>query len=87
MQAASCASLQSVARRVRPVFARALKEAGLDVVADGWNVFFAPASMPAARVRQLGSAIEAIMKTKECNKKFRDANMDPVAAGPEASRR
>ena len=62
-----------------------LKEAGLDVVADGWNVFFAPASMPAARVRQLGSAIEAIMKTKEMQQKFRDANMDPVAAGPEAT--
>ena len=62
-----------------------LKEAGLDVVADGWNVFFAPASMPAARVRQLGSAIEAIMKTKEMQQKFRDANMDPVAAGPDAT--
>ena len=62
-----------------------LKEAGLDVVADGWNVFFAPASMPAARVRQLGSAIEAIMKTKEMQQKFRDASMDPVAAGPEAT--
>ena len=64
-----------------------LKEAGLDVVADGWNVFFAPASMPPARVRQLGSAIEAIMKTKEMQQKFRDANMDPVAAGPEATAR
>ncbi len=62
-----------------------LKEAGLDVVADGWNVFFAPASMPAARVRELGSAIEAIMKTREMQQKFRDANMDPVAAGPEAT--
>ena len=62
-----------------------LKEAGLDVVADGWNAFFAPASMPAARVRELGSAIEAIMKSKEMQKKFRDANMEPVAAGPEAT--
>ncbi len=62
-----------------------LKEAGLDVVADGWNVFFAPASMPPARVRELGQAIEAIMKSKEMQQKFRDANMDPVAAGPEAT--
>jgi tripartite-type tricarboxylate transporter receptor subunit TctC len=62
-----------------------LKESGLNVVADGWNVFFAPASMPPARVRQLGSAIEAIMKTPEMQKKFRDAAMDPVAAGPEAT--
>jgi len=35
-----------------------LKEAGLNVVADGWNVFFAPASMPGSRVRELGNAIE-----------------------------
>ncbi len=62
-----------------------LKEAGLNVVADGWNAFFAPASMPAARVRELGSTIEAIMKTPAMHKKFRDANMDPVAAGPEAT--
>jgi len=62
-----------------------LKEAGLDVVADGWNAFFAPASMSAARVRELGSAIESIMQSKEMQKKFRDANMEPVAAGPEAT--
>jgi tripartite-type tricarboxylate transporter receptor subunit TctC len=62
-----------------------LKESGLNVVADGWNVFFAPSSMPAARVRELGSAIEAIMKSPEVQKKFRDAAMDPVAAGPEAT--
>ena len=62
-----------------------LKETGLAVVADGWNVFFAPASMPAARVRELGNAIEAIMKTPQMQKKFRDASMDPVAAGPEAT--
>ena len=62
-----------------------LKESGLNVVADGWNVFFAPSSMPAARARELGSAIEAIMKSPEVQKKFRDAAMDPVAAGPEAT--
>ena len=62
-----------------------LKESGLDVVADGWNVFFAPASMPAGRVRELGAAIEAIMKSKEMQQKFRDANMDPVASGPDAT--
>jgi tripartite-type tricarboxylate transporter receptor subunit TctC len=62
-----------------------LKESGLAVVADGWNAFFAPASMPAARVRLLGSQIEAIMKSPEMQKKFRDASMEPVAAGPEAT--
>lgn len=29
------------------------KEAGLDLVATGWNTFFAPASMPAAQVERL----------------------------------
>lgn len=62
-----------------------LKEAGLPVVADGWNVFFAAASMRAARVRELGAAIEAIMRDPGMQKKFRDAAMDPVAAGPEAT--
>jgi tripartite-type tricarboxylate transporter receptor subunit TctC len=36
-------------------------------------------------VRELGSAIESIMQSKEMQKKFRDANMEPVAAGPEAT--
>jgi tripartite-type tricarboxylate transporter receptor subunit TctC len=64
-----------------------LKESGLNVEADGWNAFFAPASMPAARVRELGQAIEAIMRSPEMQKKFRDASMEPVAAGPEATAR
>ena len=62
-----------------------LKEAGINVVADGWNAFFAPATMPAARVRELGKTIETIMKSPAMQKKFRDANMEPVAAGPEAT--
>ena len=39
---------------------------------------------PGARSRN-SCAIEAIMKSKEMQKKFRDANMEPVAAGPEAT--
>ncbi len=64
-----------------------LGETGLDVVADGWNAFFAPASMPAARVRELGSASETIMRSKEMQKKFRKANMEPVVADPKPPRR
>ena len=33
------------------------KEAGLDLVATGWNAFFAPAAMPAAQVQRLSTAI------------------------------
>lgn len=60
-----------------------LKEAGFDVVAEGWNTFFAPASMPAAKVALIGRAIEASMKQPALQAKFRTASMTPVAGGPE----
>ena len=41
------------ARRVPNTQRADVEEAGLDVVADGWNAFFAPASMPPARVREI----------------------------------
>jgi len=59
-----------------------LKESNLDVVADGWSILFAPASMPPAKVALIGKAIEAAMKTPELQARFRGASMDPVAASP-----
>ncbi len=59
-----------------------LKESGIDVVADGWNVMFAPASMPAAKVALIGRAVEQAMKTPELQAKFRAGNMTPVASSP-----
>lgn len=59
-----------------------LKEQGIDLVADGWNAFFAPASMPSAKVALLGRAIAEIMATPDMQAKFRAANMDPVSASP-----
>ncbi len=58
------------------------REAGLDVDAIGWNTFFAPASMPAARVEQLGQAIRNIMREPEMVRRFNDARMGPVASTP-----
>lgn len=56
------------------------REAGLDLVATGWNTFFAPASMPAARQKQLAEAIIEVMRDKDTQKKFLDSKMAPVVS-------
>jgi tripartite-type tricarboxylate transporter receptor subunit TctC len=56
------------------------KEAGLDLVATGFNAFFAPATMPAAKVQQYAEAIRDIMRDPDTQKKFADAKMTPVVS-------
>ncbi|MDB5856802.1 MAG: transporter substrate-binding protein [Ramlibacter sp.] len=56
------------------------KEAGLDLVAIGWNTFFAPASMPQAKVQQYAAAIHDVMRDPDTQRKFADAKMTPVVA-------
>ncbi|MCZ8094656.1 MAG: tripartite tricarboxylate transporter substrate-binding protein [Acidovorax sp.] len=56
------------------------KEAGIDLVATGWNTFFVPASMPAAQVERLSQLIQDVMKDPDTRRKFEAANMEPVAA-------
>ncbi len=56
------------------------KEAGLDLVAIGWNAFFAPVSMPKARVEQLAKAIAEVMRDPDTARKFTDARMTPVVS-------
>ena len=58
------------------------KEAGLDLVAAGWNAFFAPASMPKDRVERLAKAIREVMLDPDTVRKFNDAKMTPVASTP-----
>ncbi len=58
------------------------REAGLQLDADGWNTFFAPASMPAARVEQIGQAIREVMQDPETVRRFNDARLGPVASTP-----
>ena len=62
-----------------PTFA----ENGFEVVATGWNALFAPSSMPAARVTQIGNAVRDVMKDKTLQKRFTDAKMLPVSSSPE----
>lgn len=57
-----------------------LKESGLDLVGTGWNAFFAPASMPREKVELIASAIQAVMKDPDTQRRFNDAKMTPVVA-------
>jgi tripartite-type tricarboxylate transporter receptor subunit TctC len=41
-----------------PIF----REAGMKIDADGWNTFFAPSTMPNAKVQLLANAIRDVMK-------------------------
>jgi len=56
------------------------KEAGLDLVATGWNAFFAPATMPKAKVDLLARAIRDVMQDADTQKKFTDQKMTPVVS-------
>nr|WP_232533072.1 MULTISPECIES: Bug family tripartite tricarboxylate transporter substrate binding protein [Ramlibacter] len=56
------------------------REAGLDLVATGWNAFFAPSTMPADKVERLAAAITAAMRDPDTQRRFADAKMTPVAS-------
>src|SRR6478735_1307034 len=56
------------------------KGAGLDLVATGFNAFFAPATMPTAKVQQYAQAISEIMRDPDTQRKFADAKMTPVVS-------
>ncbi|MCJ0765118.1 Bug family tripartite tricarboxylate transporter substrate binding protein [Variovorax terrae] len=56
------------------------KEAGLDLVATGWNTLYAPASMPRAKVERLAAAVHEVMQDPDTVRKFVDAKMTPVAS-------
>jgi tripartite-type tricarboxylate transporter receptor subunit TctC len=56
------------------------KEAGIDLVAIGWNAFFAPATMPKERVDRYAAAIREVMSDPDTQRKFNDARMTPVVS-------
>lgn len=55
------------------------KESGVDLAADGWNAFFAPASMPQAKVERLGADIAAIMKEPAMREAVHGVFLEPVS--------
>ncbi len=56
------------------------KEAGLDLVATGWGVFFAPASLPKDKVERLSQAIREVMRDPDTQRKFTDSKLTPVVS-------
>ena len=62
------------------------KEAGLDLVATGWNAFFAPTSMPQAKIDLLSRAIQEVMRDPDLRRKFNDAKLVPVVSTPEQTK-
>ncbi|MGH8847015.1 MAG: tripartite tricarboxylate transporter substrate-binding protein [Polaromonas sp.] len=56
------------------------QEAGLDMVATGWNTFFAPQSMPKDKVDRIARALVEVMQDPDTVRKFSDAKMTPVVS-------
>lgn len=56
------------------------KEAGLDLVATGWNAFFAPATMPAEKVARYAALIHEVMRDPDTQRRYAEQKMTPVAA-------
>ena len=56
------------------------KEAGLDLVATGWNAFFAPATMGKEKTAMLAKAIREVMLDPDTQRKFTDLKMTPVVS-------
>ncbi|MDH6592017.1 tripartite-type tricarboxylate transporter receptor subunit TctC [Variovorax sp. TBS-050B] len=56
------------------------REAGMKIDADGWNTFYAPASMPAAKVQQLAAAVREVMQDAGLQKAANAAYITPVVS-------
>lgn len=61
------------------------REVGVDLVADGWNAFFAPASMPPERAAWLGKEIAAVMAAPDMQAQVRAINLEPLALDADAT--
>lgn len=55
------------------------REGGVNLAADGWNAFFAPAAMPQAKVKRLGADIAAILNEPAMQEAVRAAYLEPVS--------
>ncbi|MDD0812166.1 tripartite tricarboxylate transporter substrate-binding protein [Curvibacter sp. RS43] len=63
------------------------RDVGLKLSAEGWNVLYAPSSLPAARAQRIAQAVAEAMADKALQARFVAADMEPVSSGPEATRR
>ena len=56
------------------------REAGMKIDADGWNTFFAPASMPPAKVQLLSTRIREVMQDPALQKAANAAYITPIVS-------
>ena len=56
------------------------REAGMDLSAAGWSTFFAPVTMPKAKVEALSKSIQEVMRDPDTLRKFADAQLTPVVS-------
>jgi tripartite-type tricarboxylate transporter receptor subunit TctC len=63
------------------------REAGLPVQAEGWNVLYARAGLPAASADRLAREVQAVMAMPEVRQRFIAAKTQPISAGREDTRR
>lgn len=56
-----------------------LKESGINIVAEGWNVFVAKSTMPSDKVERLSKAIADVMATPAMREKFAAMKAVPVS--------
>jgi len=69
----------------RASFAKSLptfRESGLKIDAAGWNAFFAPSSMPPAKVQLLAQAIREVMQEPGVQQAFNALYLTPVVSTP-----
>ncbi len=73
----------AVSGKTRASFAPGIptfREAGMKIDADGWNTFFAPSSMPAAKVQLISSAIREVMQDPGLKKAADALYITPVVS-------
>ncbi|MGV2866680.1 Bug family tripartite tricarboxylate transporter substrate binding protein [Achromobacter sp. AGC39] len=61
------------------------REGGVNLAADGWNAFFAPAAMPEAKVKRLGADIAAILREPAMQQAVRAVFLEPVSLDARAT--
>ncbi len=55
------------------------REGGVNLAADGWNAFFAPAAMPQAKAERLGADIAAILREPAMQELVHAIYLEPVS--------
>lgn len=63
------------------------RESGIELAASGWNVLFAPTTLPAARRARIAAAVHEAMSEPETQAKYAAAKLQPVAATAEQTAR